>query len=129
MFGESSQNHVKISHFQESAEIKKKFSTQPISKKVKIKIDDDSKELLSIDTQKSSFSKKSGKKTVKEDEKIQTQKKRKKTKKQKNTELKDLMLIIKENNILLKDLNQHFKTLHVKLRNLTEKPIKIEIIK
>ena len=67
--------------------------------------------------------------TPKEEKKKKIRKKRKKSNKQKNKNLTDLKILIEENNILLKDLNKHFETLQSKLRNLTEKPIKIEIIK
>jgi hypothetical protein len=64
---------------------------------------------------------------------IKKEGKRKKSRKTKKKRKKDIDIeledIIRENNLFLKSLNQQFKSLEAKVSNLTEKPIKIKIIK
>ena len=132
IFGNSNQNHVLSSKFQELDDLKNQKSTQSSSKKVMIQITDDSKKMISDTLQEFAHSEKLSRETVrtpKEEKKTKTRKKRKKSNKQKNKDLTNLKILLEENNVLLRDLNQHFKTLQSKLRNFTEKPIKIEILK
>jgi cell division protein FtsB len=62
-------------------------------------------------------------------EKKKRGKKKKIKKKEVLLELKELLPIIQENNILLKGLIQCFRSMETSLKALTQEPIKIQIVK
>ncbi len=62
-------------------------------------------------------------------EKKKRGKKKKIKKKEVLLELKELLPIIQENNILLKNLIQCFRSMETSLKALTQEPIKIQIVK
>ena len=132
LFGESKENNILISELKDLKESKIKIAQKPegIEFSGQIKKESDKNNLIQKEQLRSN---KIGMKTssdllIPKDSKREL-KKRKIKKKELFLEIAEALPLIKENNRLLNELIQYYKSLENSFKALTQEPIKIKILK